>query len=104
MAVGVRTSSGDMALSSPTRPSKTLFPKEFHCRECGSREAFQSRPRGFAEKYLLPCVFLRAVRCAHCYVRTYVLRTIAAGVRTRPLRKAPGPQSSPGSGHNSRIA
>jgi len=86
----------------PTRPAWSLFFEEFHCRGCGAHEAYQSRPRGFFERYVLPVLLLQPVRCDHCYLRSYVPRTVAA--RERPPRKQPGSQPSPGPNQDSRIA
>jgi len=53
----------------------------FHCSDCGSENAFRSRPRTFGERYLLPVFFLRPVRCAECFRREY--RTIFMPVSVR---------------------
>lgn len=46
------------------------FRKEFHCPECGSSQAYRSRPRSIPEKYLLPLLLYQTVRCAGCFRRT----------------------------------
>ena len=71
-------------MPSDPRSSWSQFFEEFHCRGCGGQEAYRSRPRGFFEKYALPVLWLRAVRCERCYHRSYVWRTIPA------LDRAPG--------------
>ena len=38
----------------------------FKCRNCGSIGGHVSRPRTFGERYILPLLFLRPVRCGHC--------------------------------------
>jgi len=90
------------------RPSWSLFFDEFHCRGCGAQEAYQSRPRGFFERYVLPLLFLQPVRCDHCYLRSYVLRTIMVRERPRPPRKEsasqPSSTANPGRNQDSRIA
>lgn len=91
-------------MSPPSRPSWRLFFEEFHCRGCGAHEAYQSRPRGFFERYVLPVLFLQPVRCDHCYLRSYVPRSVAARERIRPPRKEPESQPTPGSHRDSRIA
>jgi hypothetical protein len=45
--------------------------KQFHCDDCGSLEAYRSRPRTFTERYILPALCMRPVRCADCFRRTY---------------------------------
>ncbi len=46
---------------------------EFHCNDCGSDTGLRSRRRTFFERYLLPIVLLRPVRCAECFRRDYRL-------------------------------
>jgi hypothetical protein len=48
-----------------------MLPRQFQCGNCGSSEGYRSRPRGFSEKYLLRLLFLRPVRCADCFRRSY---------------------------------
>jgi hypothetical protein len=86
------------------RPSWSLFFEEFHCRGCGAEDAYQSRPRGFFESYLLPILFLQPVRCDHCYLRSYIPRSVTARERTRPPRKQPESQPAPEVQADSRIA
>jgi hypothetical protein len=45
--------------------------KPFFCRDCGSSQAYRSRARSFFERFLLPLVLLRPVRCADCFRRCY---------------------------------
>jgi hypothetical protein len=50
-----------------------VWPAFFHrfvCHGCLSERGYLSRPRGFAEKFLLPIVLLRPVRCADCFQRS----------------------------------
>ena len=82
--------------------SASGFFEEFCCRGCGGQEAYRSRPRNFFEKYLLPLLLLQTVRCDHCYLRTYVLRTVAVLERPLPPRKPP--QSSVTSESGGRVA
>ena len=75
---------------------------EFHCPECGHGEAYRSLPRDLFEKYVLPLMMLRPVRCDRCYRRSYVLRSVPARLRaTSPGRHIASPSS--GVSH-SRIA
>lgn len=46
-----------------------MFANEFHCSDCRGKEAYTSRRRTFLEKYVLPFLLLRPVRCANCYRR-----------------------------------
>ncbi len=83
--------------------SGSRFFEEFHCRGCGGQEAYRSRPRGFFEKYVLPFLLLQAVRCEHCYHRSYILRTIPVPERAQTERKQshsrlPSGSKSDGSG------
>jgi hypothetical protein len=48
-----------------------MLDRQFHCQDCGNREGYRSRPRTFAEKYFLPALCMRPVRCADCFRRTY---------------------------------
>jgi len=62
---------------SPDRP----FVSPYHCRDCGSDVGFRSRRRTFAERYLLPLLLLKPVRCGECFRRDY--RLIFTPVRDR---------------------
>jgi len=86
----------------PSDPS--FLPRQFCCPECGAHEAYYSRPRGIFEKYLLPAMFLRPVRCDRCYRRSYVLRSVSALERKQPLRKQPQSEHSVNSHSSSSIA
>ena len=91
-------------MSPSSRPSWSLLFEDFHCRGCGAQEAYRSRARGLFERYVLPVLFMQPVRCDHCYLRSYIPRTVAARERALPMRKEP--ESQPGAGTNagSRIA
>jgi hypothetical protein len=43
----------------------------FQCRDCGSVKGYRSRPRNVIEKYILPVLGLRPVRCADCSRRSF---------------------------------
>jgi len=85
-------------------PSWSRFFEEFHCRGCGGEEAYRSRPRGLFERFLLPLLLLRAVRCERCYHRSYVLRTISVLERDQNQRKLPQSQTPDNSSSGSRVA
>jgi len=53
----------------------------YSCPDCGNNVGFRSRPRTFTERYLLPLLLLRPVRCGHCFRRDY--RLIFTAVRER---------------------
>jgi hypothetical protein len=86
------------------RSSLNFLSPEFNCRGCGAHEAYLSHPRGLFEKYLLPILFLRVVRCDRCYVRSYVPRVVSARERPLPPRKQPESQPATAESHDSRIA
>ncbi len=46
---------------------------EYYCDDCGSGTGFRSRRRTFAERWFLPLLLLRPVRCADCFRRDYRL-------------------------------
>ena len=88
----------------PTQPSWSRFFEEFHCRGCGGKEAYRSRPRGFFERYVLPLLLLQPVRCERCYHRSYVLSTIPVLERVQPGRKRSQSQRSGDSKSDGRVA
>lgn len=47
--------------------------RQFQCRDCGGLAGYRSRRRSFVEKYLLPLLLLRPVRCGDCFRRSYHL-------------------------------
>jgi hypothetical protein len=61
-------------------PDTPLFPP-YHCSDCGSEVGFRSRRRTLMERYLLPLLLLRPVRCGECFRRDY--RLIFTPVRDR---------------------
>jgi len=60
-----------------------MLAKPFHCHDCGSHEAYRSRPRNVIERFVLPLLYLRAVRCGDCFRRSYQLSSVA--IQERPL-------------------
>lgn len=61
-----------------------MLAKQFRCQDCGSLEGFRSRPRTFTEKYVLPALFMRPVRCVDCFRRTYQWGFIPVRERHEP--------------------
>jgi len=55
--------------------------KLFQCHDCGSFEGYLFRHPATTEKYLLPLLLLRPVRCGDCFRRCY--RSIFVQVRAR---------------------
>ena len=53
----------------------------YRCRDCGSEVGFRSRRRNLLERYLLPLLLMRPVRCSDCFRRDY--RLIFTDVRER---------------------
>jgi hypothetical protein len=84
-------------------PSWTQFLDEFYCRGCGGHEVYRSRPRNFFEKYLLPVLLLRAVRCERCCHRRYVFRTIPVLERAQSAHKPPASQTADKPASDSRV-
>jgi len=63
--------------------------REFHCRHCGGREGFASRPRNLLERYLLPALRLRPARCGDCYDRSWRPIGVVLLPRQSPMRFDP---------------
>jgi hypothetical protein len=55
--------------------------RHYSCPDCGHEVGFRSRPRSITERYLLPLLLMRPVRCGHCFRRDY--RLIFTPVRER---------------------
>jgi hypothetical protein len=79
-------------------PNPAWFQKylQFHCHDCGSDTGFRSRRRTVSERYLLPIVLLKPVRCAECFRRDYRLLFVPVKERRPEMVKrsatpAPGP-------------
>jgi len=58
-----------------------MVPRPFECLKCGGFNGHRSRPRNFTEKYILPLLFIRPVRCHDCSRRSW--HTVWVGVRER---------------------
>jgi hypothetical protein len=54
---------------SPEKP----FSRAYLCCDCGSEVGFRSRRRSLTERYLLPFLLLKPVRCGECFRRDYRL-------------------------------
>lgn len=79
------------------------FFKEFRCKDCGSDVAYLSRPRTLTEKYILPAIGLKVVRCGDCFRRS--VRASSLPSRPRDLtKKAPHSQMPAPGGTGSRVA
>jgi hypothetical protein len=91
-------------VSLPDQPSRSSFFEEFHCRGCGWKEAYRSRPRGFFERYVLPVLLLQPVRCERCYHRSYVLSTIPVLERIPAERKQSQSERAGDSKSDGRVA
>jgi hypothetical protein len=59
-----------------------MVSKPFRCSDCGSVDGYRSRPRNFIEKYVLPVLFLRPIRCAECCRRSYRPRFVQVRKRS----------------------
>lgn len=80
-------------------PDRAIF-QPYYCHDCGSDVGFRSRRRNFAERYLLPMLLLRPVRCGECFRRDY--RLIFTRVRDRmpePATMGPGKQTHASRSH-----
>jgi len=58
-----------------------MFSNLFQCQDCGGFNGYRSRPRNLTEKYILPMLLLRPVRCGDCFRRS--LQTVFVQVRER---------------------
>jgi len=68
------------------RPERWLvFFSRFGCHECQSERGYLSRPRNVSEKYLLPLLLLRPVRCGDCYQRSSRPLSVALMRRRDPV-------------------
>jgi len=78
-------------------PAQSFVPP-YRCRDCGSSEGFRSRRRSLVERFFLPLMLLKPVRCGECFRRDY--RLIFTKVRERlsetsgMLRVKPQPSRS----------
>lgn len=63
-----------------------FFFKEFHCHHCGGHEGYASRRRNFVERYFLPPLFLKPVRCGDCYFRSWRPLSVPVLPRKDPMR------------------
>ncbi len=56
-----------------------MRPRLFQCRNCGGFEGYRSHPKTLAERFVLPLLLLRPVRCGDCLRRGY--RSVFVPVR-----------------------
>jgi hypothetical protein len=63
-----------------------MFRSKYQCPDCGGSDAYRSRRRTLLEKYALPFLLLRPVRCANCFRRTNA--SVLARARKRENRPA----------------
>jgi hypothetical protein len=61
-----------------------MFASQFSCPDCGNSEAYRSRRKNFLEKYILPFLFLKPVRCTRCFRRSNASSLVS--VRERKVR------------------
>jgi len=52
---------------SPDRPLLSAY----RCSDCGSETGFRSRRRTWSERFVLPLLLLKPVRCGECFRRDY---------------------------------
>ena len=51
----------------------TMLAKLYRCSVCGGEDGVRSRPCTFVERFVLPVLLLKPVRCAECFYRDYRL-------------------------------
>lgn len=69
-----------------------MFSSQFRCPDCGGSAAYRSRRRSVFERYVLPFLLLRPVRCANCFRRSSVSVFVVA--RPRETRSAIKPRAA----------
>jgi len=62
---------------------KMLGAKRYRCRDCGREVGFRSQPCNLVERFILPLLLMRPVRCARCFRRDYRL------ILTPVLKRSP---------------
>jgi hypothetical protein len=83
---------GAVMSDSPVRP----LVSPYRCNDCGNESGFRSRRRTLTERFLLPLVFLRPVRCGECFRRDYRLIFTQVGERLSAApRMMPGKPPAP---------
>jgi len=58
-----------------------MFRNDYQCTDCGGSAAYGSRRRTILEKYVLPLLLLKPVRCANCFRRTHASIFLPARAR-----------------------
>lgn len=61
-----------------------MFARLFECKSCGGFNGYRSRSKNFTERFLLPFLLLRPVRCGDCFQRSY----LPVFVPVRPRRES----------------
>ena len=69
-----------------------MFTSGYRCQDCGGVEAYDSRRRSWFEKFLLPVLLMKPVRCAHCYRRTSA--SLFTRVRPHTIRPVVPPRAA----------
>jgi hypothetical protein len=82
-------------------PALRFFPS-YECRDCGSEVGFRSRRRTLMERFVLPLMLLRPVRCGECFRREY--RLVFTKVRDRFSATRVDDLSDPGTPSNRNVA
>jgi hypothetical protein len=73
----------------------------YRCLDCGSEAGFKSRRRTLTERFLLPLVLLKPVRCGECFRRDYWWTWIPVRERLSDVpRIMPGKQPAATSNRN----
>jgi hypothetical protein len=67
-----------------------MYESQYQCPDCGCSQAYRSRPRNLLERYFVPILLLRPVRCINCYRRSLISIFIHLPDRTQkePRRAA----------------
>lgn len=63
-----------------------MSPRLFECSDCGGFNGYLSRPRNSVEKFLLPLLLHRPVRCGDCYRRSYQSLFVPVRARREPKK------------------
>jgi len=66
-----------------------MSPRLFECKDCGGFNGYLSRPRNATERFVLPLLLHRPVRCGDCYRRSYQSMFVPVRPR-RESKKAQG--------------
>ncbi|MGA1985868.1 MAG: hypothetical protein ABSG72_06325 [Candidatus Sulfotelmatobacter sp.] len=75
-------------------PGRHLI-RPYRCSDCGSAAGFRSRRRTLTERFILPLLFLRPVRCGECFRRDYRLVFVPVSDRLSNAQKSNAPKMMP---------